>query len=207
MGDIFLLLKKVEQRRNGHGTTSWYGWGSCYVAKDVTLHAVRVLDIRGSGTLSGVVAGVDWVAQNAQLPAVANMSLGGGKREALDDAVAAAVQSGVSFVVAAGNSNADACDYSPAAVDTAITVGATDADDKRASFSNWGNCVDVFGPGVGVKSAWIDGNNATKSISGTSMASPRCRCSSSILRRNSNTAPAEILTELLSFHSRHHHRR
>ena len=96
------------------------------------------------------------------------MSLGGGKSEAIDDAVAAAVQSGVSFEVAAGNSNADACDYSPAAVDTAITVGATDADDKRASFSNWGNCVDVFGPGVGVKSAWID-NNATKSISGTSL--------------------------------------
>ena len=201
MGDGFSAIEEGGTNDcNGHGThVAGTVGGSVYgVAKDVTLHAVRVLNCRGSGTLSGVVAGVDWVAQNAQLPAVANMSLGGGKSEAIDDAVAAAVQSGVSFVVAAGNSNADACDYSPAAVDTAITVGATDADDKRASFSNWGNCVDVFGPGVGVKSAWIDGNNATKSISGTSMASPHVAGVVALyLEETPNATPAEIFDRVV----------
>ena len=106
------------------------------------------------------------------LPAVANMSLGGGKSEAIDRAVAKAIESGITFVVAAGNSNADTCNYSPARVTTAITVAASDINDRRASFSNWGPCADLFAPGVNVESAWIGSETATKTISGTSMASP-----------------------------------
>ncbi|HEY8184091.1 MAG TPA: S8 family peptidase, partial [Thermoanaerobaculia bacterium] len=135
---------------NGHGThvSGTVGGATYGVAKGVTLVAVRVLNCSGSGTNSGVIAGVNWVAQNRIIPAVANMSLGGGASQALDDAVTGAVNAGVTFCVAAGNSNVDACTTSPARTPAAITVGATDSTDHRASFSNFGTCVDIFGPGV-----------------------------------------------------------
>src|SRR5207302_4228526 len=135
---------------NGHGThvSGTVGGATYGVAKAVALVAVRVLDCSGSGTTSGVIAGVNWVAGNAIHPATANMSLGGGASQSLDDAVNGAINSGVTFCIAAGNSNADACNYSPARVAAAITVAATDSTDTRASFSNWGTCVDIFGPGV-----------------------------------------------------------
>ena len=167
---------------NGHGThvsgtVGGITWG---VAKGVALIPVRVLDCQGSGTWSGVIAGVDWVADwvvnrkltNSVVPAVANMSLGGGASQAVDDAVAGAVSKGVTMVVAAGNSNANACNYSPARAPSAITVGATTSADARASYSNYGRCLDLFAPGSGITSAWHTGDSATNTISGTSMASP-----------------------------------
>src|SRR5256885_6161488 len=154
---------------NGHGThVSGTVGGSTYgVAKSVSLVAVRVLDCSGSGTNSGVIAGVNWVATNAIHPAVANMSLGGGASQAVDDAVNGAINSGVTFAIAAGNSNTDACTQSPARVAAAITVAATDSNDTRASFSNFGTCVDLFGPGVNITSDWFSSNTATNTISGT----------------------------------------
>jgi serine protease len=159
---------------NGHGThVAGTVGGSTYgVAKGVTLHAVRVLNCSGSGSTAGVIAGVDWVTSNHVKPAVANMSLGGGVSTALDDAVRNSIAAGVTYAIAAGNSNADACTSSPARVTQALTVGATTSTDARASFSNFGTCLDVFAPGSSITSAWSSGDAATNTISGTSMASP-----------------------------------
>jgi subtilisin family serine protease len=159
---------------NGHGThVSGTVGGSTYgVAKGVTLIAVRVLDCTGSGTNTGVIAGMDWVASNRVLPAVANMSLGGGFSQAVNDAVTRLTNAGVSLAVAAGNENQDACNTSPASAASAITVGATTNTDARASFSNWGTCLDVFAPGNNITSSWYSSTTATNTISGTSMASP-----------------------------------
>jgi subtilisin family serine protease len=133
---------------NGHGThvAGTVGGATYGVAKNTALVAVRVLNCRGSGTTSGVIAGVDWVTANHVKPAVANMSLGGGASSTLDNAVGNAVAAGVTFVVAAGNSNANACNYSPARVASAVTVGATTSSDARASYSNFGSCLDIFAP-------------------------------------------------------------
>jgi serine protease len=159
---------------NGHGThVAGTVGGSTYgVAKGVTLHAVRVLACNGSGSTSGVIAGVDWVRANHVKPAVANMSLGGSVSTALDQAVANSVAAGVTFAVAAGNSNANACNSSPSRVATALTVGSSTNTDARSSFSNFGTCVDVFAPGSSITSAWMTNDTSTNTISGTSMASP-----------------------------------
>ena len=161
---------------NGHGThVAGTVAGSNYgVAPSASLIAVRVLDCSGSGSTSGVIAGIDWVVENhlSGVAAVANMSLGGSRSAALDLAVSRGVADGVVFVVAAGNSNADACNYSPAAESSAITVGSTTSTDDRSSFSNYGSCVDVFAPGSNITSSWYTSNSATNTISGTSMASP-----------------------------------
>jgi serine protease len=159
---------------NGHGThvAGTIGGTTHGVAKGVTLHAVRVLNCSGSGTNSGVIAGVDWVTANHESPAVANMSLGGGVSTALDNAVRNSVASGVTYAVAAGNSNANACNSSPARVSQALTVGSSTSADARSSFSNFGTCVDLFAPGSSITSAWHTGDTATNTISGTSMASP-----------------------------------
>lgn len=174
-------FSSVNDRRgtedcNGHGThVSGTIGGTAYgVAKQVRLIPVRVLDCRGSGTWSGVIAGLDWVASTHQtgVAAVANMSLGGSGSASLDKAVEAVVADGVTVVVAAGNSNVDACTTSPARVPAVLTVGATASNDGRASFSNFGSCLDIFAPGVSITSAWNTSRTATNVLSGTSMASP-----------------------------------
>jgi subtilisin family serine protease len=159
---------------HGHGThVSGTIGGSTYgVAKGVQLVGVRVLDCNGSGSTSGVVAGIDWVTANAIKPAVANMSLGGGADSTLDAAVVRSINSGVTYGIAAGNENQNACNDSPARVAQAITVGATTNTDARASFSNFGTCVDIFAPGQGITSSWNTSDTATNTISGTSMATP-----------------------------------
>jgi hypothetical protein len=161
---------------NGHGThvAGTVGGSNYGVAPGVAIVPVRVLDCSGSGSTSGVIAGIDWVIAHhvAGTPAVANMSLGGGRSSALDIAVQSAVSDGVVFVVAAGNSTANACQSSPAGEPLAITVGSTTSADARSSFSNYGSCVDVFAPGSSITSAWYTSTTASNTISGTSMASP-----------------------------------
>jgi len=159
---------------NGHGThVSGTVAGGIYgVAKNASLVAVRVLNCQGSGTTSGVIAGIDWVTANRVLPAAANMSLGGGFSSTLNAAVARSVASGVTYAVAAGNSSANACNSSPSSEPSAITVGATNISDGFASFSNFGSCVDINAPGVSITSDWYSSPTATNTISGTSMATP-----------------------------------
>jgi subtilisin family serine protease len=159
---------------NGHGThvAGTVGGTTWGVAKGVTLVPVRVLDCAGSGSTAGVIAGVDWVTRNSPGPSVANMSLGGGASSALDTAVANSVASGVTYAVAAGNSSLPACWFSPARTPSALTVGATTSSDARASYSNWGSCLDLFAPGSSITSAWHTSDQASNTISGTSMASP-----------------------------------
>jgi subtilisin family serine protease len=159
---------------NGHGThVSGTVGGSTYgVAKSALLRGVRVLDCNGSGSTSGVIAGVNWVTQNHINPAVANMSLGGGASSALDTAVNNLSNSGVPVAVAAGNSNVDACGSSPARAANAITTGSTTSTDARSSFSNFGTCLDIFAPGSSILSSWFSSDTATATLSGTSMASP-----------------------------------
>jgi subtilisin family serine protease len=161
---------------NGHGThvSGTIGGATYGIAKGVRLVAVRVLNCAGVGLNSGVIAGVDWVTGDhaAGAPAVANMSLGGGRSAALDTAVRNSIADGVSYAVAAGNDTADACAGSPSGVPEAITVGATDQADGRAGFSNFGSCVDWFAPGVNITSAWWLTDTSTNIISGTSMATP-----------------------------------
>jgi subtilisin family serine protease len=166
---------------NGHGThvSGTVGGATYGIAKQVTLVAVRVLDCNGSGSTSGVIAGIDWVTNNhaAGAPAVANMSLGGGASASLDAAVRSSIADGVTYAVAAGNGNwvgiaQDACKSSPARVLEAITVSATDKTDRKASWANYGSCVDLFAPGVSITSSWYSGTSATNTISGTSMATP-----------------------------------
>lgn len=160
---------------NGHGThVAGTVGGSTYgVAKNALLRGVRVLDCSGSGSTSGVIAGVDWVRQNHIAPAVANMSLGGGISTALDTAVNNLHNANVTIAVAAGNSNgANACNFSPARAANAITTGSTTSTDARSSFSNIGTCLDLFAPGSSILSAWYTSNTATATLSGTSMASP-----------------------------------
>ena len=172
--NVFDAFGGNGQDCNGHGThVSGTVGGSTYgVAKSALLRGVRVLDCNGSGSTSGVIAGVDWVTQNHINPAVANMSLGGGASSALDNAVNSLSNSGVPVAVAAGNSNANACNSSPARAANAITTGSTTSTDARSSFSNFGTCLDIFAPGSSILSAWFSSDTATATLSGTSMASP-----------------------------------
>lgn len=178
-GRASLGFDSVKDGRNGvdchgHGThVAGTIGGTVYgVAKGVKLYAVRVLNCTGAGTTSSVIAGIDWVTANHRSPAVANMSIGGGASAAMDNAMRNSIASGVTYVVAAGNEKADACAGSPARAKEAITVGASAANDVRAGFSNYGSCVDLFAPGVGIRSAWHTAATAAKNLSGTSMATP-----------------------------------
>ncbi|HEY5957587.1 MAG TPA: S8 family serine peptidase [Polyangiaceae bacterium] len=186
---------------NGHGThVAGTIAGTTYgVAKQATIHSVRVLDCGGSGTWSQVIAGIDWVTANHISPAVANMSLGGSFNQAVNDAVTNSIASGVTYGVAAGNSSADACSYSPASAPNALTVGATDSTDTRASYSNYGTCVDIFAPGTGVTSSWYTSVTATNTISGTSMATPHVVGVSALyLGLNPTATPAQVASLLRS---------
>ncbi len=186
---------------NGHGThvAGTVGGATYGVAPEVSLVAVRVLNCSGSGSTSGVIGGIDWATANhvAGVPAVANMSLGGGYSPALNTATQNAITDGISFAVAAGNSAEDACYSSPASTPNAITVAATSSNDARASYSNYGSCVDIFAPGSSIKSSWNTSATATKIISGTSMASPHVAGAAAlILSASPSSTPAQVATAM-----------
>lgn len=188
---------------NGHGThVAGTVGGSTYgIAKNVALVAVRVLGCTGTGSTSGVIAGIDWVtsAHAAGALAVANMSLGGGASTALDNAVINSINDGVTYGVAAGNSNANACLSSPARAGPALTVASTTTTDARSSFSNFGTCVDIFAPGSGITSAWWTSTTATNTISGTSMATPHVVGAAALyLQTNPLATPAQVESALES---------
>jgi len=193
---------------NGHGThVAGTIAGRLYgVAKKTTIVAVKVLNCGGSGTVSSVVAGIEWVVNNVRKPANANMSLGGGNSAVLIEAVEEGVAAGIPFVVAAGNSNANACSYSPANAPNAITVGATTIEsgdsnyqtDVRSYFSNWGICLDIFAPGQLIKSAWIGSPDATNEISGTSMASPHVCGVVSLIQGDSPSLSPEAIRNVIT---------
>ncbi len=185
---------------NGHGThVSGTVGGSKYgIAKGVKLVAVRVLDCNGSGTTSGVVAGVNWVTGHHASKAVANMSLGGSVSSSLDSAVSSSISGGVTYAIAAGNSNTSACNSSPARVASAITVGATTSSDARASYSNYGSCLDIFAPGSSITSDWYSSTTATNTISGTSMATPHVTGAAALYLQNHSASPASVASALTS---------
>jgi len=188
----------IDADGNGHGThVAGTICGTTYgVADCEDLCAVKVLSAGGSGSWSGVIAGINHVINNCagiEKECVINMSLGGGFSQSINDAVAAAADAGIVVVVAAGNSNANACNYSPASEPKAITVGSTTNTDARSSFSNFGDCVDVYDPGSGITSAWIGSTSATRTISGTSMASPHEFVASRTPSRTGRGGPARAL--------------
>jgi serine protease len=193
-----------ETDGNGHGThcagtIAGQTWGA---AKEANLIAVKVLSDRGSGSTSGVIDGIDWVAGRPAVTgrkSIANLSLGGGFSQIQNDAIASATNSGVTMVVAAGNDNSDACSYSPASEPLAITVAASDINNDRASYSNYGSCVDIFGPGSSITSAWIGSPSATNTISGTSMASPQvCGTGAKFLSADNSLTPATLTAKILA---------
>ena len=191
---------------HGHGThvAGTVGGETYGVAENVDLIAVRVLDCAGNGTWAGVIAGIEWVTANHAKPAVANMSLGGGASSAVDTAVKNSIAAGVTYAIAAGNGNIggkaqNACNYSPARVPEAITVSATDSTDKKASFANYGSCVDVFAPGVSITSAGRTSDTATATMSGTSMAAPHVAGVAALfLQGNPGASPAQVRDALVS---------
>ncbi|GAA3450591.1 S8 family peptidase [Dactylosporangium matsuzakiense] len=185
----------------GHGThVAGTVGGSTYgVAKGVALVSVRVLDCDGSGSYSGIIAGIDWITANAQKPAVVNMSLGGAADGSVDQAVRNSIAAGITYGVAAGNSNVDACATSPARTAEAITVGATDQSDARASFSNWGSCLDIFAPGVSILSSSNASDTDTASMSGTSMATPHVVGAAALyLAANPSASPSQVRDALVA---------
>ncbi|KAM3419909.1 hypothetical protein BST61_g3229 [Cercospora zeina] len=191
---------------NGHGThCAGTVAGSTYgVAKRASIIGVKVLGANGSGSNSGVIAGIDWAVNNARSNgrtgrSVISMSLGGGFSQATNDAVASAVANGVFTVVAAGNDGQDARNTSPASEPSVFTVGATDANDAKASFSNFGPALDIFAPGVNIKSSWIGGTTATRTISGTSMACPHVAgLAAYLIALEGQRSPANLGSRLVS---------
>ncbi|WP_246042689.1 S8 family peptidase [Streptomyces globosus] len=193
---------------NGHGThvAGVLGGAVHGVAKEASLVAVKVANCRGSGKLSSVLRGIEWMVRDAArakgTPAVANMSMGGKRSRALDTAVTRAVAAGITFTVAAGNAGRNACSHSPSRVPAALTVGASDAADRRASFSNHGSCVDLSAPGVSVTSAWKGSETALARASGTSMAAPHVAGAAALLLAQGRAAgrtptPAQVAAALV----------
>jgi subtilisin family serine protease len=201
-------VDSIRDDNNGHGThcAGTVGGHSVGVARYARLVAVRVLNGQGSGTNSGVISGINYAAtQHRQqgVPSVVSMSLGGGFNTAMNNAVTACVNAGVTNVVAAGNDNANACNYSPASTPSAITVGSTTTDasnrDVRSSFSNHGNCVDVFAPGSNIYSCGITSNSAYTTLSGTSMACPHVAgLAATILHAQPNLSPAAVKSAMIN---------
>ena len=188
---------------NGHGThvAGTVGSTTYGVAKSARLVGVRVLNCQGSGSTAGVISGVNWVTGNhaAGQPAVANMSLGGGVSTSLDNAVNNSINDGVTYAVAAGNSNTNACNGSPSRVAAAVTVGSTTSSDARSSFSNFGTCLDIFAPGSSITSTWHTSNTATNTISGTSMATPHTAGVAALyLQGNPSASPATVRNALVN---------
>lgn len=191
----FIDNDATAQDGHGHGThvSATVAGESHGVAKRADVVGVRVLDDAGSGTTAQVIAGIDWVTKNARKPAVANLSLGGTANTQLDAAVRNSIASGVTYTVAAGNDGLPAFLFSPARVKEAVTVGATDIKDAKASFSNWGGSLDLFAPGVGITSAWNTDDSATDTLSGTSMASPHVAGAAALyLADHPSATPAEV---------------
>jgi serine protease len=201
VGADFINDGRNGQDCNGHGThVAGTIAGTTYgVAKSANVIAVRVFGCSGGAAYSTIIAAVDWVTANAQKPAVANMSLGGGVSAPMNDAVAASIASGVVYAVAAGNESTDACTRSPASTPTALTVASSTSTDIRSSFSNWGNCVDLFAPGSSITSAWWSSDTQTNTISGTSMATPHVAGVAALYLQNNPTAtPAAVAQAILS---------
>ncbi|CAE7704078.1 SP2, partial [Symbiodinium microadriaticum] len=198
------FVRNDETDGNGHGThcAGTVGGITYGVAKEANLIAVKVLSDAGSGSTSGVIGGIDWVTEQSQTTgrkSVANLSLGGGFSQTQNDAIEALVAAGVSVAVAAGNDDSDACNYSPASAPSAITVAATDKTNSRASYSNYGDCCDIFGPGSSITSAWIGSPSATNTISGTSMASPHIAGVAALyLSADSSLTPAQVTQKMLA---------
>ncbi|SFA88939.1 Serine protease, subtilisin family [Amycolatopsis marina] len=206
-GYDFIDNDPVANDCNGHGThvAGTIGSKTYGVAKKVDLVGVRVLNCQGSGQYSQIIAGMDWVSDNAQLPAVANMSLGGGASSAVDDAARGIIASGVTLAVAAGNSGVDACQTSPARTGEAITVGASDQQDRRSIWrgesvsSNWGRCLDIWAPGTEIKSTWSTGDSATNTIGGTSMATPHVAGAAALhLAAKQDDSPRQVRDALVN---------
>jgi len=188
---------------NGHGThvSGTVGGSQFGVAKGVRLRGYKVLSCAGSGTTQQVVNGINRAASDhpAGQPAVGNMSLGGGISTAIDNAVRGAIADGITMAIASGNSNANACNFSPARVTQAITVNASDRNDARASFSNFGTCTDIFAPGVGITSSWATSDTATNTISGTSMATPHVAGVAALyLASHTGATPAQVQAALVN---------
>jgi subtilisin family serine protease len=186
---------------NGHGThvAGTLGGARYGVAKGVAIQGVRVLNCEGGGTDADVIAGMDWVAQHARRPAVANMSLGGGKSTATDVAVQRLTAAGVFLAVAAGNGAADACDHSPSGAAAAFAVGATDRADAMAGFSNHGRCVKVYAPGVQITSDWLGG--AARAVNGTSMASPHVAGVAALYKQSAGDVPPAAVGAWITAHA------
>lgn len=184
----------------GHGThvAGIVGGAQYGVAKAANLYAVRVLDCTGSGTWSGIIAALDWIAKNHVSPAVVNMSLGADFVQAANDAVANTVASGVTVVVSAGNNAADACNYSPGSTPAALTVAAANWNDYQSAFSNYGPCLDLYAPGEGITSSWYSSDSATAMLNGTSMAAPHVTGAAALfLGANPSATPADVAAALV----------
>ncbi|MEV6476767.1 S8 family peptidase [Streptomyces sp. NPDC051657] len=200
-GYDFVDNDNVAQDGNGHGThVATTAAGTVYgVAKKAKIVAVRVLNNSGSGTTAGVIAGVDWITANHVASSVANVSLGGGPSTTLDNAVRRSIASGVTYSIAAGNANAPASGFSPARVETALTVGATTRTDARATYSNHGPLVDLFAPGSDITAGWATSDTATYTGNGTSFAAPHVAGAAAVyLTNHPGSSPAAVGTALVN---------
>lgn len=200
--NVFSVFDDGGYDCNGHGThvAGIVGGVTYGVAKNVNIRGVKVLDCAGEGSTSDVVSGMNYVTQNHESPAVASMSIGGSGSRTIDEAVSRIKASGVPCIVAAGNENDDACDYSPSRSPNVFSVGATTREDRRASFSNYGECVRIFAPGVGIESASHTSDTATAIMSGTSMAAPFVSgVASFLLQKNPTLTPDGVMDSLQAF--------